>query len=143
MVTGLLTETQSRAEAMHQKERCECTHHSRSQVLYADGRTHRKCGWSRCSTGVAVSSIRLRTRNSRSVARASSREQCRTSWIVRTPSACRPCSVSTGPRCTSASQTSCSCSDVTSQVYFTGPHKSADPRKPHRLRYAPVENLEC
>jgi len=92
---------------------------SPSHVRYADGRTHRKCGWSRCSRAVVVSSTRLRTRNSRSVARASSRVQCRTSWIVRRPSACRPCSVSTGPRCTSASQTCCSCSGDTSQVYNT------------------------
>ena len=65
-------------------------------VRYADGCTHRKCGWSSCSIGVVVSSMRLRTRNSRSVVRASARVQCRTSWILRTPSACRPCSVSTG-----------------------------------------------
>jgi hypothetical protein len=90
---------------------------SPSHARYADGCTHRKCGWSSCSIGVVVSSMRLRTRNSRSVVRASARVQCRTSWILRTPSACRPCSVSTGPRCTSASQRSCSCSGDISQVY--------------------------
>ena len=86
-------------------------------VRYADGCTHRKCGWSSCSIGVVVSSMRLRTRNSRSIVRASARVQCMTSWILRTPSACRPCSVSTGPRCTSAAQRSCSCSGDISQVY--------------------------
>ena len=90
---------------------------SPSHVRYADGCTHRKCGWSSCSIGMAVSSMRLRTRNSRSVVRASARVQCRTSWILRTPSACRPCSVSTGPRFTSASQRSCSCSGDIGQVY--------------------------
>ena len=89
----------------------------RSLSRYADGCTHRKRGWSRGSIGVAVSSMRLRTRNSRSVVRASSSVQCRISWILRTPSACRPCSVSTGPRCTSASQRSCSCSGDISPVY--------------------------
>ena len=90
---------------------------SPSHARYADGCTHRKCGWSSCSIAMAVSSMRLRTRNSRSVVRASARVQCRTSWILRTPSACRPCSVSTGPRCTSASQRSCSCSGDIGQVY--------------------------
>jgi len=86
-------------------------------VRYAGGRTHRKCGWSSCSTWVVVSSMRLRTRNSRSAARASSAVQCRTSRMIRRPSACRPCSVSTVPRFTSASQRSCSCSGDISQVY--------------------------
>jgi hypothetical protein len=90
---------------------------SAPHVRYTDGCTHRKCGWSSCSIGMAVSSMRLRKRNSRSVARASARVQCRTSWILRTPSACRPCSVSTGPRFTSASQRSCSCSGDIGQVY--------------------------
>ena len=90
---------------------------SPSHVRYADGCTHRKCGWSSCSIGVVVSSMRLRTRNSRSAVRASARVQCRTSWILRTPSACRPCSVSTGPRFTSASQRNCSCSGDIGQVY--------------------------
>jgi hypothetical protein len=95
----------------------ECTAQLPFHVRYADGRTHRKCGWSSCSIGVVVSSMRLRTRNSRSVVRASARVQCRTSWILRTPSACRPCSVSIGPRFTSASQRSCSCSGDIGQVY--------------------------
>ena len=84
---------------------------------HADDRIQRKCGWSSCPTGVAVSSIRLRTRNSRSVVLASARVQCRTSWILRTPSACRPCSVSTGPSFTSTSQRSSSCSGDIGQVY--------------------------
>ena len=84
---------------------------------HADDRIQRKCGWSSCPTGVAVSSIRLRTRNSRSVVLASARVQCRTSWILRTPSECKPCSVSPGPRFTSASQRSCSCSGDIGQVY--------------------------
>ena len=88
-----------------------------SLARYVDGCTQRKCGWLSCSIGVVVSSMRLRTRKSRSVFRASAREQRRTSWILRTPSACRPCSVSTGPRCTSASQRSCSCSGDICQVY--------------------------
>jgi len=105
-------------EAMQQSQRGECTASTPpSHVRYADGCTHRKCGWSSCSIGVVVSSMRLRTRNSRSIVRASARVQCMTSWILRTPSACRPCSVSTGPRCTSASQRSCSCSGDISQVY--------------------------
>jgi hypothetical protein len=94
-----------------------CRINSPSHARYADGCTHRKCGWSSCSIGVVVSSMSLRTRNSRSAVRASARVQCRTSWILRTPSACRPCSVSTGPRFTSASQRSCSCSGDIGQVY--------------------------
>jgi hypothetical protein len=90
---------------------------SRSHVRYADGCTHRNRGWPGCSPGVAVSSMRRRTRNSRSVVRASARVQWRTSWILRTPSACRPCSVSTGPRFTSTSQRSSSCSGDIRRVY--------------------------
>jgi hypothetical protein len=84
------------------------------------GRTHEKerpdCGPSG-SLGAVVSWMRLRNLKSPSAARASSNEQRKTPWIVRTPSACKPCSVSTGPRFTSASQTCCSCSGDTSQVY--------------------------
>ena len=56
-----------------------CRVNTPSHVRYADGCTHRKCGWSSCSIGVVVSSMRLRKRNSRSVLRASARLQCRTS----------------------------------------------------------------
>jgi hypothetical protein len=81
------------------------------------GRTHEKergdCG----PLGAVVSWMRLRKRKSPSAARASSNEQCKTPWIVRTPSACKPCPVSTGPRFTRASQTCCACSGDTSQVY--------------------------
>jgi len=119
MGTRLFTETQSGHGWKQCRERARgvCRINSAFHVRYADARTQRKCGWSGGSIRVAVSSIRLRTRNSRSAARASSRVQPRTCWIVRTPSACRPCSVSTGPRFTSASQTSCSCSGDISQVY--------------------------
>ena len=91
-----------------------------AQSSYRGGRTHEKergdCGPSGL-LGAVVSWTRLRNRKSPSAARASSNEQCKTSWIVRTPSACKPCSVSTGPRFTSASQTCCSSSGDTSQVY--------------------------
>jgi hypothetical protein len=92
----------------------------RAQSSYRSGRTHEKergdCGPSG-SLRAVVSWMRLRKRRSPSAARASSNEQCKTPWIVRTPSACKPCSVSTVPRFTSASQSCCSCSGDTSQVY--------------------------
>jgi NAD(P)-dependent dehydrogenase (short-subunit alcohol dehydrogenase family) len=68
------------AEAKEQSQRAECAASTpTSHVCYADGCTHRKCGWSGCSIDVVVSSMRLRKRNSRSVLRASARLQCRTS----------------------------------------------------------------
>lgn len=91
-----------------------------AQSSYRGGRTHKKerGGWGPSgSLGAVVSWMRLRKRKSPSAARASSNEQCKTPWIVWRPSACKPCWVSTGPRFTSASQTCCSCSGDTSQVY--------------------------